>query len=57
MQELFLDSSADGSLAMDATTCLNDIQRVDDNDNDMCNDVSIYGQPEDDLGDDSVTIS
>jgi hypothetical protein len=42
---------------MDATTCLNDSQRVDDNDNDMCNDVSIYGQPEDDLGDDSVTIS
>jgi hypothetical protein len=41
---------------MDATTCLNDSQRVDDNDNDMCNDVSNYGQPEDDLGDDSGTL-
>ncbi|XP_035819367.1 uncharacterized protein [Zea mays] len=52
MQELFLDSSADGSLAMDATTCLNESQPVDDNDNDddICNDVSNYGQPEDDLG-------
>ncbi|XP_008664683.1 uncharacterized protein [Zea mays] len=58
MQELFLDSSADGSLAMDATTCLNESQPVDDNDNDddICNDVSNYGQPEDDLGDDSDTL-
>ena len=58
MQELFLDSSADGSLAMDATTCMNDTQPSDDNDydDDMCNDFSNYAQPENDLGDDSDTL-
>jgi hypothetical protein len=65
MQELFLNSSADGSLAMDATTCTNDTQANDtqgdeDNDNDydddIFNDLSNYAQPVDDLGDDSDTI-
>ena len=56
MQELFLDSSADGSLAMDAATCMNETQPTDDNGDDMCNDVSNYAQLEDDLGDDSDTL-
>jgi hypothetical protein len=58
MQELFLNSSADGSLAMDATTCMNDTQGDEDNDydDDIFNDLSNYAQPVDDLGDDSDTI-
>jgi len=63
MQELFLNSSADGSLAMDATTCTNDAQANDtqgdednDYDDDIFNDLSNYAQPVDDLGDDSDTL-
>jgi hypothetical protein len=58
MQELFQNSSADGSLAMDANTCMNDTQDDEDNDydDDICNDFSNYAQREDDLGDDSDTL-
>jgi len=58
MQDLFSDSSADGSLAMDAITCMDNNQPDDDNDydDDMCNDFSNYTQPQVDLGDDSDTI-
>jgi hypothetical protein len=46
MQELFQNSSADGSLAMDANTCMNDTQDDEDNDydDDICNDFSNYAQ-------------
>jgi hypothetical protein len=63
MQELFLNSSADGSLAMDATNCMNDPQTNDtqgdednDYDDDIFNDLSNYAQPVDDLSDDSDTL-
>jgi hypothetical protein len=58
IQELFVNSSADGSLAMDADTCMENTQPDDDNeyDDDVCNDFSNYTQPEVDLGYDSDTI-
>jgi hypothetical protein len=58
MQELFLNSSADGSLAMDANTCMNEAQADEENDydDDLCNDLTNYAQAEDDLGDDSDTL-
>jgi hypothetical protein len=58
MQELFRNSNADGSLAMDAANCMNDTQDDEDNDlnDDICNDFSNYAQPQDDLGDDSDTL-
>jgi hypothetical protein len=58
MQDLFLNSSADGSLAMDANTCLNETQDDKDNDydDDICNELSSYAPPEDNLGDDSDTL-
>ncbi|PUZ77159.1 hypothetical protein GQ55_1G348500 [Panicum hallii var. hallii] len=58
MQELFLNSSADGSLALDANTCMNETQADEDNDydDDVCNDLSSYAPPEDNLGDDSNTL-
>ncbi|XP_025822680.1 uncharacterized protein LOC112898555, partial [Panicum hallii] len=58
MQQLFLNSSADGSLAMDANTCLDETQADEDNDydDDICNELSSYAPPEDNLGDDSDTL-
>ncbi|PVH61402.1 hypothetical protein PAHAL_3G027700 [Panicum hallii] len=58
MQELFLNSSADGSLTMDANTCLNETQADEDNDydDDLCNELFSYAPPEDNLGDDSDTL-
>jgi hypothetical protein len=58
MQELFLNSSVDGSLAMDANTCMNETQADEDNDynDDICNDLSSYAPSEDNLGDDSHTL-
>ncbi|PUZ69243.1 hypothetical protein GQ55_2G092600 [Panicum hallii var. hallii] len=58
MQDLFLNSSADGSLAMEANTCLNETQADEDNDydDDLCNELSSYAPPEDNLGDDSDTL-
>jgi hypothetical protein len=58
MQKLFLNSSADGSLAMDANTCINETQADEDNDydDDICNDLSSYASAEDNLGDDSDTL-
>jgi hypothetical protein len=58
MQELFLNSSTDGSLAMDANTCINETQADGDNDydDDICNDLFSYAPPEDNLGDDSDTL-
>lgn len=58
MQELFINSSADGSLAMEATTCMNETHPGDDSDfnDDVCSDFSNYPQPVHDLGDDSDTL-
>jgi hypothetical protein len=44
IQELFINSSADGSLAMDANTCMDNNQLDDDNEyaDDVCNDFSNY---------------
>jgi hypothetical protein len=58
IQELFINSSADGSLAMDANTCMDNNQLDDDNeyDDDVCNDFSNYTHPEVDLGYDFDTI-
>jgi hypothetical protein len=58
MQDLFINSSADGSLTMDANTCLNETQADEDNDynNDLCNELSSYAPLEDNLGDDSDTL-
>jgi hypothetical protein len=63
MQELFLNSSDDGSLTIDATNCMNDTQTNDtwgdednDHDDDIFNDLSNYTQPVDNLSDDSDTL-
>jgi hypothetical protein len=63
MQELFLNSSDDGSLTIDATNCMNDTQTNDtwgdednDHDDDIFNDLSNYAQPVDDLSNDSDTL-
>jgi hypothetical protein len=42
MQELFRNSNADGSLAMDAANCMNDTQ--DDEDNDLNDDNAMTFQ-------------
>lgn len=55
---MFINSSADGSLAMEATTCMNETHPGDDSDfnDDVCSDFSNYPQPVHDLGDDSDTL-
>lgn len=55
MQELFSESSAHGSLAMDAFGTMNDKADSDGSD-DFNNDFSSYAAPEDMLGDDSDTL-
>lgn len=55
MEELFQGSNADGSLAMDQETCLNDDKDCDSDDSEL-NDISGYAHPVDHEGDDSDTI-
>jgi hypothetical protein len=52
IQELFINSSADGSLVMDANSCIENTQPDDDNeyDDNVCNDFSNCTQSEVDLG-------
>jgi hypothetical protein len=54
MQELFSNSSADGSLAMDSFGCMND--KADSDDSNDFNEMSSYAAPEDVLAEDSDTL-
>nr|CAB3484965.1 unnamed protein product [Digitaria exilis] len=57
MEELFVGSSADGSLAMDQETCLNDDGNSSDNsESEWMNDTTCYAQHVDLAGDDSDTL-
>jgi hypothetical protein len=54
MQELFSNSSADGSLAMDSFGCMND--KADSDESNDFNEMSSYAAPEDVLAEDSDTL-
>lgn len=56
MQELFTGSSADGSLAMDQNTCMNDSDGSDSDDSRDMLDLNCYTQPEEPTGEDSDTL-
>ncbi|KAL6634931.1 hypothetical protein ACP70R_027602 [Stipagrostis hirtigluma subsp. patula] len=56
MEELFLGSNADGSLAMDQETCLEDAKDSDSGDSGGINNTSCYANPVDLLDDDSDTL-
>ena len=56
MQELFTGSSADGSLARDQNTCMDDSNGSDSDDSRDLIDLNYYTQPEDPLGEDSDTL-
>ncbi|KAF0908263.1 hypothetical protein E2562_023881 [Oryza meyeriana var. granulata] len=56
LQELFTGSSADGSLAMDQNTCMDDSDGSDSDDSRDLLDLNCYTQREDPLGEDSDTL-
>lgn len=56
MEELFQGTHADGSLAMDQETCLDDAKDYDSDDSRGRNDISGYARPIDLEGDDSDTL-
>ncbi|CAN6202342.1 unnamed protein product [Urochloa humidicola] len=56
MEELFKGSNADGSLAMDQETCLDDDKDCDSDDSRGLNDISGYAHPADHADDDSDTL-
>lgn len=56
MQELFTGSSADGSLAMDQNTCMNDSDGSNSDDSRDMLDLNCYTQPEEPTGEDSDTL-
>ncbi|CAO2209878.1 unnamed protein product [Urochloa humidicola] len=56
MQELFMGTNADGSLATDQDTCMNDYDDSGSDDSQGLNDMSGYAAPEDLTGDDSDTL-
>ncbi|CAN6284483.1 unnamed protein product [Urochloa humidicola] len=56
MQELFMGTNANGSLAIDQDTCMNDCDGSESDDSQGLNDMSGYALPEDLTGDDSDTL-
>lgn len=55
MQEPFLGTNADGSLAIDQDTCMNDSNGSESDDSQGMNDMSGYALPKDLASDDSNT--